>query len=124
MLKVISLLLLPMLLSVTSLPAVSGELEKPMKGIYFHYKKAVDANDAAVMAKHLNEMLAQVELAKQKQMPENKKEKFLEGLAKVHELINSSLQATKTGDIAQAHADLAKINELKKVYHDYAKQKG
>ena len=52
-----------------TLPAMAGELEQPMKKIGFNYKQAVKADDAATMEKYINEMKAQFDIAKQKNMP-------------------------------------------------------
>ncbi len=107
-----------------TLPAVAGDLEQPMKKIGFNYKQAVKADDAATMEKHINEMKAQLDVAKQKNMPAAKKEKFLEGMNEVQTELDASLAALKAGDEAKAREHLAKVNDLKKEYHKYAKQKG
>lgn len=124
MLKTVRPLLLPLMFGLMTLPAMAGELEQPMKKIGFNYKQAVKANDAAKMEKHINEMKAQLDVAKQKNMPAAKKEKFLEGMDKVQGELDASLAALKAGDEAKAREHLAKVNDLKKEYHDYAKKKG
>ena len=106
-----------------TLPAMAGELEQPMKKIGFNYKQAVKADDAATMEKYINEMKAQFDIAKQKNMPTAKKEKFLEGMNEVQTELDASLAALKAGDEAKAREHLAKVNDLKKEYHKYAKQK-
>ncbi|MGL6351356.1 MAG: cytochrome b562, partial [Aeromonas sp.] len=80
--------------------------------------------DAAKMEKHIVEMKAQLDVAKQKNMPAAKKEKFLEGMEKVQAELDASLVALRAGDEAKARQHLEKVNNLKKQYHDYAKQKG
>jgi soluble cytochrome b562 len=57
-------------------------------------------------------------------MPTAKKEKFLEGMNKVQSELDASLAALQAGDQEKAQAHLAKVNDLKKEYHQYAKQKG
>ncbi|MFM4990283.1 cytochrome b562, partial [Aeromonas veronii] len=66
MLKTVRPLLLPLMFGLMTLPAVAGDLEQPMKKIGFNYKQAVKADDAATMEKHINEMKAQLDVAKQK----------------------------------------------------------
>lgn len=62
-----------------TLPAVAGDLEQPMKKIGFNYKQAVKADDAATMEKHINEMKAQLDVAKQKNMRPPRKRNSLKG---------------------------------------------
>ncbi|MGL5038577.1 MAG: cytochrome b562 [Aeromonas sp.] len=124
MLKTIRPLLLPLMFGLMTLPAMAGELEQPMKKIGFNYKQAVKADDAASMAKYINEMKAQLDVAKQKNMPAAKKEKFIVGMNQVQAELDASLVAIKAGDLTKARAHLAKVNDLKKEYHQYAKQKG
>lgn len=124
MLKTVRPLLLPLMLGLMTLPAMAGELEQPMKNIGFNYKQAVKADDAVTMEKHIKEMKAQLDVAKEKNMPAAKKEKFLEGMNKVQSELDASLAALQAGDQEKARAHLAKVNDLKKEYHDYAKQKG
>ncbi len=107
-----------------TLPAMAGDLEQPMKKIGFNYKQAVKAEDPATMEKYINEMKAQLDVAKQKNMPAAKKEKFLEGMNEVQAELDASLVALKAGDESKAREHLAKVNDLKKEYHKYAKQKG
>ncbi|PJG59042.1 cytochrome b562 [Aeromonas cavernicola] len=124
MLKRVSTLLLPVMFGALALPALAGDLEQPMKKIGFNYKQAVKADDAAAMEKHINEMKAQFDVAKQRNMPAAKKEKFLEGMNEVQTELDASLAALKAGDEAKAREHLAKVDSLKKEYHKYAKQKG
>ena len=124
MLKTVRPLLLPLMFGLMTLPAMAGDLEQPMKKIGFNYKQAVKADDAATMEKHIKEMKAQLDVAKERNMPAAKKEKFLEGMNKVQSELDASLAALQAGDQEKAQAHLAKVNDLKKEYHQYAKQKG
>ncbi|MGL5812824.1 cytochrome b562 [Aeromonas sp.] len=124
MLKTVRPLLLPLMFGLLTLPALAGELEQPMKKIGFNYKQALKADDAATMEKHIKEMKAQLDVAKEKKMPEAKKAKFLEGMNEVQGELDASLAALQAGDQEKARAHLAKVNDLKKEYHTYAKQKG
>ncbi|MGY3904406.1 cytochrome b562 [Aeromonas lusitana] len=124
MLKTLRPLLLPLMFGLLTLPALAGELEQPMKKIGFNYKQALKADDAATMEKHIKEMKAQLDIAKEKKMPEAKKAKFLEGMNEVQGELDASLAALQAGDQEKARAHLAKVNDLKKEYHTYAKQKG
>ena len=124
MLKTVRPLLLPLMFGLMTLPAVAGDLEQPMKKIGFNYKQAVKADDAATMEQHTTETRAQQAVAKQKPMPAAKKEKSLEGMNEVQTELDASLAALKAGDEAKAREHLAKVNDLKKEYHKYAKQKG
>lgn len=124
MLKTARALALPLVFGLLSLPAFAGELEQPMKKIGFHYKQALKVDDAAKMEKHINEMKAQLDIAKQKNMPAAKKEKFIHGMEEVQAELDASLAALKAGDEAKARQHLVKVDELKKEYHKYAKQKG
>ncbi|MEG0007825.1 MAG: cytochrome b562 [Aeromonas sp.] len=124
MLKTVRPLLLPLMFGLLTLPALAGELEQPMKKIGFNYKQALKADDAATMEKHIKEMKAQLDIAKEKKMPEAKKAKFLEGMNEVQGELDASLAALQAGDQEKARAHLAKVNDLKKEYHTYAKQKG
>ncbi|MEW7865893.1 cytochrome b562 [Aeromonas diversa] len=117
-------LLLPLVIGAIALPALAGDLEQPMKKIGFNYKQALKADDAATMEKHLVAMKSEVEEAKGRQMPAAKKEKFLQGLDEVQKELDASLAALKAGDEAKARQHLSRINDLKKEYHQYAKQKG
>lgn len=124
MLKIVRPLLLPLMFGLMTLPAMAGDLEQPMKKIGFNYKQAVKAEDPATMEKYINEMKAQLDVAKQKNMPAAKKEKFLEGMNEVQAELDASLVALKAGDESKAREHLDKVNDLKKEYHKYAKQKG
>jgi soluble cytochrome b562 len=124
MLKTVRPLLLPLMFGLLTLPAMAGELEQPMKKIGFNYKQALKADDAATMEKHIKEMKAQLDVAKEKKMPDAKKAKFLEGMNEVQGELDASLAALQAGDQEKARAHLAKVNDLKKEYHTYAKQKG
>ncbi|QFI53402.1 cytochrome b562 [Aeromonas simiae] len=124
MLKTVRPLLLPLLLGAFTLPALAGDLEQPMKKIGFNYKQAVKADDPATMEKFITQMKDEVEKAKGREMPTAKKAKFLEGLDEVQTELDASLAALKSGDQEKARAHLAKVNDLKKEYHKYAKQKG
>ncbi|MGY3945130.1 cytochrome b562 [Aeromonas tecta] len=124
MLKTVRPLLLPLMFGLLTLPAMAGELEQPMKKIGFNYKQALKADDTATMEKHIKEMKAQLDVAKEKKMPDAKKEKFLEGMNEVQGELDASLAALQAGDQEKARAHLAKVNDLKKEYHTYAKQKG
>ncbi|WP_434665726.1 cytochrome b562 [Aeromonas sp. NJAU223] len=124
MLKTVRPLLLPLMFGLLTLPALAGELEQPMKKIGFNYKQALKADDAATMEKHIKEMKAQLDIAKERKMPEAKKAKFLEGMNEVQGELDASLAALQAGDQEKARAHLAKVNDLKKEYHTYAKQKG
>ena len=124
MLKTVRPLLLPLMFGLMTLPAVAGDVDHPRKKLGFNCKQAVKADDAAPMEKHINEMKAQLDVAKQKNMPAAKKEKFLEGMNEVQTELDASLAALKAGDEAKAREHLAKVNDLKKEYHKYAKQKG
>ncbi|MBV7598391.1 Soluble cytochrome b562 [Aeromonas encheleia] len=124
MLKTVRPLLLPLMFGLMTLPAMAGDLEQPMKKIGFNYKQALKASDAATMEKHIKEMKAQLDIAKEQNMPTAKKEKFLEGMGEVQTELDASLAALQAGDEEKARAHLAKINDLKKEYHTYAKQKG
>ena len=117
-------LLLPLMFGLMAQPAMAGDLEQPMKKIGFNYKQAVKADDAATMEKYIKEMKAQLDVAKGKNMPAAKKEKFLEGMTEVQTELDASLAALQAGDEAKAREHLAKVNDLKKEYHKYAKQKG
>ncbi|MGE6108353.1 cytochrome b562 [Aeromonas sobria] len=117
-------LLLPLMFGLFTLPALAGDLEQPMKKMGFNYKQATKASDPATMEKHINQMRAEIDEAKTRQMPTAKKEKFLEGLTEVQSELDASLAALKAGDEAKAREHLAKVNDLKKEYHKYAKQKG
>ncbi|MGL5287056.1 MAG: cytochrome b562 [Aeromonas sp.] len=116
--------LLSLMLGALALPAVAADLEQPMKKMGFNYKQATKADDAAGMTKYIEQMKAEVEKAKKSDMPAAKKEKFLEGLGEVETELDASLTALKAGDEATARAHLDKVNDLKKEYHKYAKQKG
>ena len=116
MLKTVRPLLLPLMFGLMTLPAVGGALEQPMKKIGFNDKQAVKG-DVAAMEQHTNEMKAQRDVAKQKNMPAAKKEKFLEGMNEVQTELDASLAALKAGDEAKAREHLAKVNDLKKEYH-------
>lgn len=124
MLKTVRPLLLPLMFGLMTLPAMAGELEQPMKKIGFNYKQALKADDAATMEKHIKEMKAQLDIAKEKKMPTAKQAKFLEGMNEVQGELDASLAALQAGDQEKARAHLAKVNDLKKEYHTYAKQKG
>ena len=124
MLKTVRPLLLPLMFGLMTLPAVAGDLEQPMKMLSFNYKQATKADDAATMAKHINEMKAELDIAKTRQMPTAQKEKFLEGFGKVQGELDASLAALEAGDEAKAREHLDKVADLKKEYHEYAKHKG
>ena len=104
----------PLMFGLMTLPAMAGDLEQPMKKIGFNYKQAVKADDAATMEKHIKEMKAQLDVAKERNMPAAKKEKFLEGMNKVQTELDASLAALQAGDQEKAQAHLAKVNDLKK----------
>jgi soluble cytochrome b562 len=45
-------------------------------------------------------------------------------MTEVQSELDASLAALQAGDEAKAREHLAKVNDLKKEYHNYAKQKG
>ncbi|MCS3457202.1 soluble cytochrome b562 [Aeromonas sp. BIGb0405] len=116
--------LLPLMFGLIALPALAGDLEQPMKKMGFNYKQATKASDPAAMEKYITQMRSEIDDAKTRKMPTAKQEKFLEGLNEVQGELDASLAALKAGDEAKAREHLAKVNDLKKEYHQYAKQKG
>ncbi len=117
-------LAIPLLFGLLTLPVAAGELEQPMKKIGFNYKQALKADDATTMEKYIREMQAQLDVAKGKQMPAAKQEKMLKGMGEVQTELDASLAALQAGDQEKARAHLARVNDLKKEYHRYVKQKG
>jgi soluble cytochrome b562 len=116
--------LLPLMFGLIALPALAGDLEQPMKKMGFNFKQATKASDPAAMEKYITQMRSEIDDAKTRTMPTAKQEKFLEGLNEVQGELDASLAALKAGDEAKAREHLAKVNDLKKEYHKYAKQKG
>lgn len=99
------------------------ELEAPMKALGSLYKKADRAKSNADMAMNLKEMKTQMELAKQKNVPAAKKEKFMAGMDQVLAEIDSAIAALNAGDQAKARVHMKKMDSLKKQYHKYAAEK-
>ena len=114
MLKTVRPLLLPLMFGLMTLPAMAGDLEQPMKKIGFNYKQAVKADDAATMEKYIKEMKAQLDVAKGKNMPAAKKEKFLEGMTEVQSELDAYLPLIPDGSNFKATMTLDYTDDAEK----------
>lgn len=101
-----------------SFGADKQDLVAIMKQMRFEYNQAIKAESGEVMAKHLNAFKAQ--LAKAKAYPHHKdrKEKAIEGLNKVAQVIASIELPIENSEIESAKKKLAEIDQIKEQYHD------
>lgn len=94
------------------------DLESIMKQMRFEYNRAMKTDSAKVMTTHLQAF--NVQLKKAKDFPHNKqrREKALEGLNKVTQIIDSISLPVTANELEGVRKQLSEIDKIKEQYHD------